>query len=245
MDDLVFTAGQKLLKFYESSPGKKRYFCSSCGSQIYAKRKDQNHYLFRMGTIDGDPGVRPAQHIFTACQAPWYDIHDHIPEYPEWAPNPSTGSSEDPAEGEQFYMDMQVMLIQAIRHDTPSSLLLFELHGGAQQHISDTLQHEIRSNIRDSDTLDVLGESECAVLLPYTNTAASLVLTERILNAMRSKSAGAAFSVGAATIHPDQLNSTAIKQNIQNIISMAKTAVNYAQQDPGTYPAANHFERLD
>ncbi len=245
LDDLVFTAGQTLLKFYESSPGKKRYFCSNCGSQIYARREDQNHYLFRMGTIDGDPVVRPAQHIFTAYKALWYNIHDHIPEYSEWPTNRSTDSSASSVENEQFYTVMQTMLTEAIRHDTSSSLLLFELHETTQQHISDILQHEILSNVRCSDTVEILGESEYAVLLPYTNTAASMVLTERILNAMRSKSAGAAFSIGAATIHPDQLNSAAIKQNIQNIMSMAKKAVNHAKQESGTYPVANHFDRLD
>jgi hypothetical protein len=245
LDDLVFTAGQQLLKFYESSPGKKRYFCSNCGSQIYARREDQNHYLFRMGTIDGDPGVRPAQHIFTADKALWYNIHDNIPEYSEWALNSPTDSSASSEENEKFHTAMQAMLTQAIRHDTSSSLLLFELHGDTQQHISGILQHEIRSNIRCSDAVEILGESEYAVLLPYTNTAASMVLTERILNAMRSKSADAAFSIGVATIHPDQLSSIAIKQNIQSIISMAKTAANHARQEPGTYPAANHFDRLD
>jgi len=83
-DGLIFTAGESLLKFYESSVGKKRYFCSHCGSQIYAKRDDQHHYILRMGTIDGDPGIRPAQHIFTSYKAPWYNMHDDIPEYSEW-----------------------------------------------------------------------------------------------------------------------------------------------------------------
>jgi len=245
LDDLVFTAGRQLLKSYESSPGKKRYFCSNCGSHIYARREDQNHYLFRMGTIDGDPGVRPTQHIFTACKAPWYNIHDHIPEYPEWPPSPSTDAAASNERHDQFFTAMQLMLTEAIRHDTASSLLLFAWHGDAQQHLSGILQHEIRSNIRCSDTVERLGESEYAVLLPYTDTAASMVLTERILNAMRSKSADAVFSIGAATIHPDQLNSAAITQNIQHIMSMANTAVNHAMQAQGSYPAANHFDRLD
>jgi len=39
VDDFKVTSGSELLKFYESSPGKKRYFCSNCGSQIYAHRE--------------------------------------------------------------------------------------------------------------------------------------------------------------------------------------------------------------
>jgi hypothetical protein len=26
--------------------------------------------------------VRPARHIYTAFKAPWYEIHDDIPEFP-------------------------------------------------------------------------------------------------------------------------------------------------------------------
>jgi len=33
-----------------------------------------------VGAIDGDPGVRPGEHIFTASKAPWYEIADGLPQ---------------------------------------------------------------------------------------------------------------------------------------------------------------------
>ena len=39
-----------------------------------------------MGTVDGDPGVRPGSHIFVAHKAPWHDITDTLPQFPEWPP---------------------------------------------------------------------------------------------------------------------------------------------------------------
>ncbi|MFM6321972.1 MAG: GFA family protein [Microcystis sp.] len=46
-----FTSGTELLKSFESSPGKRRYFCVQCGSQIYAHREGQKHYILRLGTL--------------------------------------------------------------------------------------------------------------------------------------------------------------------------------------------------
>ena len=87
LDALHIKAGEGLLKYFESSPGKKRYFCSNCGSHIYAKRKDQNHYVFRMGTLDDSPKLKQAHHIWLSEKAPWYDIDEayQIPRFETWA----------------------------------------------------------------------------------------------------------------------------------------------------------------
>jgi hypothetical protein len=37
----------------------------------------------RLGSIDGDPGIRPQLHTFTASKAPWDEICDGLPQYPE------------------------------------------------------------------------------------------------------------------------------------------------------------------
>jgi hypothetical protein len=41
------------------------------------------------GGLDGDPGVRPALHIYTAYKAPWFTITDGLPQFEESAPRPS------------------------------------------------------------------------------------------------------------------------------------------------------------
>ncbi len=85
LGDLEFESGETLLKSFESSPGKRRYFCSNCGSQIYAYREGQPYYVFRLGTLDDDPQAKITQHIWTSHKAPWYDICDELPQFEEFA----------------------------------------------------------------------------------------------------------------------------------------------------------------
>lgn len=39
--------GEEKLSFFESSPGKLRYFCSGCGSHLVAERVSQPHVIVR------------------------------------------------------------------------------------------------------------------------------------------------------------------------------------------------------
>jgi hypothetical protein len=43
-----------------------------------------------LGTVDGDPGVRIAMHIFVGSKAPWHEIGGHAPQYAERPPEPGT-----------------------------------------------------------------------------------------------------------------------------------------------------------
>ncbi len=36
-----------------------------------------------IGTLDNDPGIKPSVHIFVASKAPWFEITDSLPQYPE------------------------------------------------------------------------------------------------------------------------------------------------------------------
>ena len=40
-------------------------------------------YGFPLGTLDTDPGVKPACHVFVGSKAPWHDITDDLPQYEE------------------------------------------------------------------------------------------------------------------------------------------------------------------
>ncbi len=76
--------GGTLLKAYESSPGKKRYFCTNCGSQIYAARENQDYIVLRLGCLDSKITKQPkATHIWRSDAAPWYDPKELLPEFPE------------------------------------------------------------------------------------------------------------------------------------------------------------------
>ncbi|WP_428033634.1 GFA family protein [Amphritea sp.] len=75
--------GGALLKSFESSPGKHRFFCSECGTQVYAKRDNTPHIILRLGSLDDDPQVAEEKHIWVSQKAPWYAIHNALPEHDE------------------------------------------------------------------------------------------------------------------------------------------------------------------
>lgn len=78
------THGNDSVTHYESPPGKRRCFCSKCGSHIYAYyEKNSDIVIIRIGTVDGDPGIRPSRHIWVGNKAPWYDICDDLPQLAE------------------------------------------------------------------------------------------------------------------------------------------------------------------
>lgn len=79
------TKGQDLMKFYESSKGEYKGFCSVCGSQIYTKFDANLDILgFALGTLDTDPQLEPNRHIFVANKAPWHRITDNLPQIPKY-----------------------------------------------------------------------------------------------------------------------------------------------------------------
>lgn len=63
--------GEDRLASHESSPGKFRYFCAQCGSHLLAERVGQPHVVVRVATLDDDPGVAAAVHIWTEHDKPW------------------------------------------------------------------------------------------------------------------------------------------------------------------------------
>ena len=80
--------GAEALKASESSPGKKRYFCGNCGSQLVAQRAGVEVFVLRVATLDDDPRQVPTSHIWSSHKVPWLEFGAPIPEFPEWAPAP-------------------------------------------------------------------------------------------------------------------------------------------------------------
>ena len=87
---IVPTAGLRIttedapLEAFESSPGKRRYFCSTCGSPIYSHGQSTKNFVsLRSGTLVDDPGIRPSYHAYVAFKAPWVTIDDGLLQYPE------------------------------------------------------------------------------------------------------------------------------------------------------------------
>jgi hypothetical protein len=114
--DFHWLAGEHLVKFYESPRGYQRGFCSDCGSPIINRsgpnwtppadfpggmiRKSGDRfsekimphknaaapqYGVALALLD-DPPARPALHCFVASKAPWFEITDDLPQYPDYPP---------------------------------------------------------------------------------------------------------------------------------------------------------------
>jgi hypothetical protein len=80
-----WTSGAELLARYVSSPGRQRFFCARCGSPLAAAHEGRVTEVV-LATIDGDPGVRPCEHIFVGSKASWHEIGDTLPQFEEWPP---------------------------------------------------------------------------------------------------------------------------------------------------------------
>ena len=85
-DHFRWSKGQENLKYYESSPCKRRYFCGTCGSHLVAERIGQPNLILRVATLDDDPGGKPVCRIWQSHEVPWLENGYQIPSFPEWQP---------------------------------------------------------------------------------------------------------------------------------------------------------------
>jgi hypothetical protein len=79
-------SGEELIRVYDPEDGGAvKAFCSVCGSSLFGRRwPEGDEIAIRMGTIDGDPEIRPELHSFVASKPPWSEIPDDgLPRYAE------------------------------------------------------------------------------------------------------------------------------------------------------------------
>ena len=48
--------------------------------------KERGIAAIPLASLDDDPGIKPADHIFVDHKAGWHDITDELPQYPEGPP---------------------------------------------------------------------------------------------------------------------------------------------------------------
>ena len=79
--------GEESLREYRASPGKRRVFCSACGSPLFSLRDAAPETLrLRAGTLDATEGLTLGFHIQTASRAAWWPIDDELPRFPGVGP---------------------------------------------------------------------------------------------------------------------------------------------------------------
>lgn len=82
--DFTLVSGESDIESYRSSPDVLRTFCRRCGSTLQFIRESRpDSFSVAIGTLDEDPGVRPAVHIFVGSKAPWFEVTDGLPQYEE------------------------------------------------------------------------------------------------------------------------------------------------------------------
>ena len=85
-------AGEELVSRYDSSPRETRTFCRVCGATLPTFFRDHPEQLgLPLGTLDDDPHVAPAAHVWVSSKAPWWSIADSLPQYGEGLELPKGG----------------------------------------------------------------------------------------------------------------------------------------------------------
>ena len=81
---LRILTGEELIRVWEPPDGAPKVFCSTCGGALWSQGRDDPEVKgVRLGTLDGDPGIRPQYRQFVDDAAVWEPIPDDgLPRYP-------------------------------------------------------------------------------------------------------------------------------------------------------------------
>ena len=85
-DSFKWVSGEDRVKIYEVATGGGWCFCSNCGATLAGTEKGSVKSV-TLGTIAGDPGIRPESHIFVGSKAPWHEINDDLVQFEERPPD--------------------------------------------------------------------------------------------------------------------------------------------------------------
>jgi hypothetical protein len=62
-------------------------FCRNCGASVPRVSTGRGIVVIPAGGLDADPGLTPTAHIFTESKAPWFEVTDAVPQFPEGPPS--------------------------------------------------------------------------------------------------------------------------------------------------------------
>ena len=69
--------GEERVRCWKPEAGFEKCFCTECGSALFSRNPETGGEIaVRLGTVDGDPGVRPDRRQFVAYAAVWEAIPD-------------------------------------------------------------------------------------------------------------------------------------------------------------------------
>ena len=84
-DGFRLLSGEDLLAHYKVPDAEHftHVFCRVCGSGMPRANPTRPLVTIPFGSLDDDPGRGADDHIYTAYKAPWFEIADDLPQYPE------------------------------------------------------------------------------------------------------------------------------------------------------------------
>jgi hypothetical protein len=82
---LRIVAGEELVRCWQPDDGFAKCFCSNCGGALWSRDpQDAERIAVRLGTFDGDPGIRPSYRTYVSFAAVWEPIPDDgLERFPE------------------------------------------------------------------------------------------------------------------------------------------------------------------
>ena len=81
-EQFTLLQGAELLRSYKEEGHAAKVFCTRCGSSLFGGDWPEGPEVsIRLGSFDGDPGIRPQRHTFVDSRAPWDEILDDLPQH--------------------------------------------------------------------------------------------------------------------------------------------------------------------
>ena len=81
---LRVTAGTEHLLVFGEESSAHDVRCAKCGSFLYSIVREGTFAHVTLGTLIGNPSIRPTAHIFVGSKAPWFAITDDLPQHQEF-----------------------------------------------------------------------------------------------------------------------------------------------------------------
>ena len=69
--------GAERVRAFQPPAGVPKLFCTNCGSALFSGEPGSDEQVaVRLGTLDGDPGIRPGYRLFVDSAAAWEAVPD-------------------------------------------------------------------------------------------------------------------------------------------------------------------------
>ncbi len=87
----IVSGAEHLRRWNPGGGVRDKVFCATCGSAMFIQEAGSDDIAgVRLGTFDGDPGIRPSYRAFVDYAAPWEPIPDDgLTRHPERSPRTS------------------------------------------------------------------------------------------------------------------------------------------------------------